>query len=92
MLIKGFIDLCAEVGSAWETEASVAKRLYKDTACGISFLADDEGIELAGYAEGANVECPVHRLDYPFTSEKFWAEVEAADQEGCDMWEEWNCA
>lgn len=91
-MITDFKDLCAEVQSAHETEQSVGRRLYKDTECGIGFECVEGGIEVAGYAEGADAECSAHRLLYPFTAEAFWAAVKAADEDGCDLWSEWNDA
>jgi hypothetical protein len=89
-MIANFKDLCAETQSAHETEASVRRRLYKDSECGIGFALVDGGIEVAGYAEGSDAECPNHRLTYPFTAEALWAAVKVADEEGCQMWEDWN--
>ena len=66
----------------------IAKRLFKDTRCGIGFYADDGGVTVAGYCEGTDADCPAHRLTYPFTAEAFDAACEEADQEGCDLWDE----
>ncbi len=89
-MIRNFADLCAEVAPARDEPKSVARRLYKDTDCGIGFECVDGGIEVAGYAEGSNAECPSHRLLYPFTAEEFWAAVKEADREGCEAWDEAN--
>jgi hypothetical protein len=85
--IKNLNDVAAEVSAAHDTPESIAKRLFKDTRCGIGFTGHDRGISVAGYAEGTDAECPSHELDFPFTSEEFWAAVETADDEGCEMWE-----
>jgi hypothetical protein len=75
------------VGDYWK---AVERAVYKGTSCGCTFSHDDHGIEVAGYAEGADAECPTHRLDYPFSVEAFWCTLEQADEEGCEMWHEWN--
>jgi len=56
----------------------IARRLFKDTDCGIGFHADEKGVTVAGYCEGSDVECPAHRIDYPFTEEAFDAAVGVA--------------
>jgi hypothetical protein len=73
-----------------EYEMPVERAVYKSTECGCTFSADQYGIDVAGYAEGADAECPTHRLEYPFSVEAFWLTVMDADQEGIDMWNEWN--
>lgn len=69
---------------------AVERAVYKGTECGCTFDHDVNGIEVAGYAEGADAECPTHRLDYPFSVEAFWLTLEDADMEGCALWQEWN--
>lgn len=69
---------------------AVERAVYKGTECGCTFAHDVNGIEVAGYAEGADADCPTHRLDYPFSVEAFWLTLMDADQEGVDMWNEWN--
>lgn len=66
----------------------IAKQLYKNTSCGISFIPDDNGVRVAGYCEGWDGECSPHRLQYPFTMNEFWEAVEAADKDGCDAWDD----
>jgi len=73
-----------------EYDKAVARLVYKYTDCGCTFDHDQNGIEVAGYAEGADAECPTHRLDYPFSGEAFWCTLELADEEGCEMWLRWN--
>ena len=70
--------------------AAVERSVFKNTECGCTFSHDEHGIEVSGYAEGADAECPMHRLDYPFAAESFWVTLEMADEEGCAMWDEWN--
>lgn len=69
---------------------AVERAVYKGTECGCTFDHDVNGIEVAGYAEGADAECPTHRLDYPFSAESFWVTLEMADEEGIEMWLRWN--
>lgn len=71
-----------------EIEKSVARRLYKDTTCGISFWTDGTEIVLCGYCEGTDWDLPGHVLTYPFTEAELWAAVAAADKDGCDAWDE----
>ena len=98
-MIKNLQDLAAHVSAARdastgatdeETASSIGRRLYKDTECGIGFTAKPNGVEVAGYAEGANAECHDIFLAYPFTGEAFDAAVKQADEEGCALWEMWN--
>ena len=69
---------------------AVERVIFKHTDCGCVFDHDQDGIEVAGYAEGADAECPTHRLDYPFDEYDFEATLEQADDEGCVLWHEWN--
>lgn len=85
--IRSIPDLAALVSSAHDTEASIARRMFKDTECGVVFAVTDNGVLLAGYAEGSDAELPSHKVDYPFTAETFWNAVESADREGCEEWD-----
>lgn len=69
---------------------SIGKTLYKNTECGIVFSEIDSGISVCGYAEGSDAECIPITLLYPFSSEKFWDAVQQADDEGIELWNEWN--
>lgn len=70
----------------------VERAAFKYTNCGCCYRATDEFIGIAGYAEGSgDAECPEHRLYFPFALDDWWRELEIADQEGCDLWEECNC-
>ena len=89
-MIANLKALCEETCAAHENEESVGRRLFKDTECGIGFGCLEGGVVVAGHADGADAECPGHELKYPFTAESFWAAVKVADEEGCEMWEEWN--
>ena len=93
-MITSIADLADEIGCP-PTVGSISKALFKSTDCGICFgeLAHGKnvvGISIAGYAEGADAECAYKDLTYPFTPAAFWEAVSDADQEGVDMWEEWN--
>ena len=83
-------DLAAHLGVD-EGRAGVehiARRLYKDTSCGIVFAAIEGGVQVGGYCEGFDGELPTHDLLYPFTGDAFDALVAQADREGCDMWDD----
>ncbi len=69
---------------------AVERAVYKGTECGCTFVHDVNGIEVSGYVEDSEIECPMHRLDYPFSVEAFWLTLEDADAEGCAMWQEWH--
>lgn len=69
----------------------VGRVLFKYTDCGCCYLAKEDYVSVAGYAEGSgDAECAEHRLYFPFTIEEWCDAVEAADQEGCELWEECN--
>lgn len=86
--IRNINDLAAMIGTSVE---GIGKALLKGTECGIVFHEKDFNTAVVcGYAEGADAECPNHDLEYPFTAEEFWAAVKQADDEGCEMWHEWN--
>lgn len=72
------------------TEERVAKYVFKSTECGCAFRKLPDGVSFCGYAEGADAECPEHRLTYPFKMDDFWRELGEADAEGVAMWHEWN--
>jgi len=87
-------DLAKHLGANREDEASISKRLFKDTRCGISFHVDQGGprVSVAGYAEGAgDAYCEPIRLTFPIDLGEFDAAVERADQEGCDLYDESHC-
>lgn len=97
MSIKNIRDLAREVGAQRdgsegetneEISKSIARRLYKDTTCGISFWSDAEGVVCTGYCEGSDWLIDGHGLNYPFISDEFWAAVKAADADGCKTWDE----
>jgi hypothetical protein len=90
IMIYNLKDLAEHVESVREDAKSIARRLYKDTSCGIGFEEVPGGVEVAGYAEGSDVELPNHRLLYPFTPEEFDAVVKVADEEGSQEWDEAN--
>ena len=89
-MIRNLKDLAEHVEAVREDVKSIARRLYKDTSCGIGFEEVPGGVEVAGYAEGSDAELPNHRLLYPFTEEEFSTAVALADEEGCQEWDEAN--
>ena len=71
-------------------DKAIARLLFKYTECGCVFDHDQDGVYVSGYAEGADAECERHYLEYPFDGSE-WDEVVAmADEEGVEMWHEWN--
>lgn len=91
MMIRNLLDLSMHLGCA-ETVASISRRLYKDTECGISFWADRTSVSVAGYAEGTDAECQPYVLTFPFTDTEFDKAVENADAEGCLLFDETHCS
>lgn len=87
-LINDESDLAHALGL--DSPEQIGKALFKATRCGICYGSDPEGVEVAGYAEGADAECLPRRLSFPFSLDSFDAACQEADQEGVDLWNEWN--
>lgn len=88
-------DLAAHLGATHDTEASIARRLYKDTQCGIGFSVDQDqlGVSIAGYAEGSgDAECESYGFRFPIDLDEFDTAVERADREGCELYDEFHCS
>ena len=66
------------------------KMVFKYTKCGCIFDADDEGVMIAGYAEGSDAFLPLHDLNWGFTMDEYNAALEQADAEGVEEWERAN--
>ncbi len=94
MMIHNIIELADHVGVpscfTGDYEAAIERVVYKNTECGCTFSANEQQVEIAGYAEGADAECPVHVIEYPFDAQRFWSVLQRADDEGCEMWLRWN--
>ena len=88
---KGWInnlkELSEEVCAADDTASSIAKRLYKDTNCGIGFHSDPKYVLVSGYCEGIDQECESYQIEYPFRADEFWEFVKQADKDGCELWD-----
>ena len=87
-------DLAAHLSAARDTAASIAKRLFKDTECGISFYVYPGGtrVTVAGYADGSgDAYCEPIVMAFPIDLAEFDKAVERADQEGCDLFDEFHC-
>ena len=70
---------------------NIERMVYKYTDCGCCYLAKEDYISIAGYAEGSgDAECPEHLLYFPFTIEEWENALSEADREGCELWEECN--
>jgi len=90
-LIRGWADLGEEVcGDPNAFESQMARSLYKSTTCGISFYSPESKreVHLSGYCEGTDRECQTYVLTFPFGKDDFWAAVEAAEKDGCALWDE----
>ena len=66
------------------------KSIFKHTQCGCVFDADENGVYVAGYAEGSDAELPGHSLNWGFTIDEFEAALKQADAEGVEEWERAN--
>jgi hypothetical protein len=93
-MIRNIRELAREVGipDCFEGDfgEAVGRYVFKSTECGCVFESFDNGVRFAGYAEGADAECPDHYLKYPFSADEFWTRLAYADWEGVEMWHEWN--
>lgn len=86
--IRNINHLATMIGTSVD---GIGKALYKGTTCGIVFNEKDwYTVTVCGYAEGADAECVPIDLVYPFTRDEFWNAVQEADDEGCELWHEWN--
>ena len=91
MIINNWEDFCeAFYGDRDASEERIAKAVYSHTRCGCVFRKVSEGVEFAGYAEGAEAECYLYQLSYPFDMDTFLRELDEADAEGVELWHEWN--
>ena len=69
----------------------VERMVFKYTDCGCCYYANEDCVSVAGYAENSeDAECPSHTLYFPFTIDEWDQALEIADQEGCDLWNEYN--
>jgi hypothetical protein len=66
----------------------IEKMLFKSTKCGIGYYCEDSYIVVSGYCEGDVGECPPIRLIFPFTIDEFNGAVDAADADGCALWDD----
>ena len=95
-IIGNLAELATHVGAAYATEASVGRRLYKDTSCGITFglESSEPGVPdtvcVSGYVEGIDAECPSHGLQFPFWPDAFDDAVEWCEQDAEELCDNWN--
>ena len=87
-MINNITELAAHLCAVWDTEASIQKRLFKDTLCGISAGVTDREFWVAGYCEGSDWEHPTHHLPFPFTEAACDGAIDAADKEGVATWDQ----
>lgn len=94
-MIRSYEDLFEEVTGRSandfgykECMARISHLLFKYTQCGISFysLCEDGPITLAGYCEGVDIDCIPYTLNYPFSADEFWKDVDNADNDGIELW------
>jgi hypothetical protein len=70
----------------------IGKVIFRSTECGCTFNAEpgEQCVTISGYAEGADAECESYQFNYPFSSMEFDEQLDLCDQEGIEMWNEWN--
>ena len=90
MIINNIFQLAAGIGVHEDRVSLIAKSVFKYTECGCVFNETETGVSVCGYAEGADAECVPVKLDYPFTMDEYWAALQQADDEGVELWNEWN--
>jgi hypothetical protein len=88
-MINNLTELAGTIGCN-DSVAAIGRALFKGTDCGISFDGGPDYVSVCGYAEGADAECVPYKMHYPFSTAQFWACVQWADEEGCQLWHEWN--
>lgn len=93
--IRNIRQLADHVGAGYdkkdadiEVASRVARRLYKDTDCGICFGHTGYSVSVSGYCEGIDAECRSHSLNFPFSQKEFDELVQTADDDGNTMWNE----
>ena len=69
-----------------QAETAMHKSVFKYTECGCSFMSNESGVFVSGYAEGSDGELPVHDLKWGFTMEEYNAALGEADKEGVEEW------
>ena len=79
-----------QADAEWHAKQIMEKYIFKYTECGCVFDADENGVYVAGYAEGSDAELPMHSLNWGFTVEEFNDVLNDADAEGVEEWERAN--
>jgi hypothetical protein len=88
MAINNLSELADAIGAVHETEESIARRVYKSTACGACFWIVAGGVGVAGYVEGWDGQCPEHVLDFPFEIEDFDQALQLCDEEADEIFDQ----
>jgi len=77
-----------------QAKALAEKWVFKDTECGCVFTSYEDGIVVAGYAEGSDGDCIPYHLHWGFTIKEFNDALDQADADGVEMWnlcnDEWE--
>jgi hypothetical protein len=81
------IDLLTfDLGDSAKEESSIAKAIYKGTACGAWLeIPDPDTIRIGSIVENGDQEIGPYSLTWPFTREEFWNTVEQVDDEACEI-------
>lgn len=86
-MIENIRDLADHYGCK---PSIIGRLIYRATECGCTFDEHDNGVIIAGYAEGSDGECESFQFNYPFGIEEFETQLELCDEEGCEAWREAN--
>jgi hypothetical protein len=94
------INNCMELLNEWsdynnadnekEAREIMKRRVYKHTLSGCIFEAEDDGVTVCGYAEGAIGECAPYYLEWGFEFDDFLINLNEADADGEHEWDKVN--
>jgi hypothetical protein len=87
-MIRGIMELAAHLGANNDTEKSIARRLFKDTECGVSSGVTDTEFWVSGYCEGSDWEHEVYKIQFPCKEESVDEAISKADKDGCHTWDQ----
>lgn len=88
MYIRNIADLAIKVGANEETEDSISRRVYKDTACGAWVKIEGGRVTVGSIVEGADEVAESVTLVFPFNSEEFDEAVKAVEADAERIWNE----
>jgi len=90
-MIDNYDELYQAIGVS--SQEGLEKAIYKGTKCGArcSKLECKTGVLIGSIVEGVDGDgTEYHKLFFPFDEEKFWAVVQAVDDEADEIWNEFE--